>query len=87
MIGLVTLLSVVAAFALLWIFVGLFAWLDYRNEECDLTDVMVGKGFRERPNRANWWRWYEPYIALFVVASVALAWGITIGVLIPAVGR
>ncbi|WDV53100.1 hypothetical protein PV963_23400 [Streptomyces coeruleorubidus] len=41
-IGLLTLATVVAAFTGTLIVVGALAWLDYRNEECDITDEVVG---------------------------------------------
>lgn len=75
--GLVALLileTLVACFAVLMTIIGVFAWIDYRNEECDLTDRMIGVGFRARPNTRNLWRWYETYITIFVCASVGLLW-------------
>jgi hypothetical protein len=75
--GLVALLileTLVACFAVLMTVIGVFAWIDYRNEECDLTDRMVGVGFRARPNTRNLWRWYETYMAIFVCASAGLLW-------------
>lgn len=73
-IGLLTLTTVVAAFTVTLIVVGALAWLDYRNEECDITDEMVGPGFRKRPRPRNLLRWYETYVLLFILASVITMW-------------
>src|SRR5690606_6544224 len=64
-IGLQSLTTVVAAFTGILIVVGALAWLDYRHEECDITDELVGPGFRKRPRPGNFLRWYETYVVLF----------------------
>lgn len=73
-IGLLILATVVAAFTIMLIVVGTLAWLDYRNEECDITDEMVGAGFRKRPRPGNFFRWYETYVLLFIAVSVITMW-------------
>jgi uncharacterized membrane protein len=73
-IGLLALTTVVAAFTITLIVVGAFSWLDYRNEECDITDEMVGPGFRKRPRPGNLLRWYETYVLLFITVSVIVMW-------------
>lgn len=73
-IGLLVLTTVVAAFTSLLIVVGAFAWIDYRNEECDITDELVGPGFRKRPRPGNLLRWYETYVLLFIIVSVLSMW-------------
>jgi hypothetical protein len=55
------LVSGVAAFTVLLIFVGILNWLDYRSEEC-------------RPRTRNLLRWYETWVLLFIVVSVAFMW-------------
>lgn len=85
LIGLVLLESAVGAFVVLLIVVGVLTWLDYRNEECDLSDWIVGQAFRSRPNASNWFRWYETYVGAFVIVSIALAWLLTLVVMFPAV--
>ena len=55
----------IAAFAVLLIIVGVLNWLDYRREECELTDAAVRPGFRKPPQPRNFFRWYETYIVLF----------------------
>ena len=82
-LGLMWLLTTVAAFTSLLIVVGVFNWLDYRREECELTDAAVRPGFRKPPERLHFWRWYETYILLFVVASVVFLWAYTIGFILP----
>ncbi|MGW5327407.1 hypothetical protein [Streptomyces sp. NPDC004014] len=73
-IGLLSLASVIAAFTITLVVVGAFSWVDYRNEECDITDEMVGIEFRKRPRPGNLFRWYETYIVLFIVASITAMW-------------
>ncbi|MGV9311127.1 hypothetical protein ACWDR0_02895 [Streptomyces sp. NPDC003691] len=73
-IGLLVLATVVAVFTCLLVVIGALAWLDYRNEECDLTDEIVGPGFRTRPRSGNLLRWYETYVLLFILGSVATMW-------------
>ncbi|MFD8272384.1 hypothetical protein [Streptomyces flaveolus] len=73
-VGLLILATVVAAFTVMLIVVGALAWLDYRNEECDITDEMVRPGFRKRPIAKNLLRWYETYMVLFIAVSVITMW-------------
>lgn len=73
-IGLLALVTVVAGFTTILIVVGAVAWLDYRREECDLTDEMVRPGFRVRPSVGNVFRWYELYVLMYVWASVIAMW-------------
>ncbi|MFG2959678.1 hypothetical protein ACGF5O_38895 [Streptomyces sp. NPDC048291] len=75
-IGLLALTTVVAAFTMTQIVVGAFAWLDYRNEECDITDEMVAPGFRKRPHPGNLFRWYETYVLLFIIISMIVMWSL-----------
>jgi hypothetical protein len=83
LLALLALETAVAYFTVLMIVVGTLAWLDYRNEECDLSDRMVGVGFRSRPNRRNFLRWYETYIVLFIVLSVVLVWALSLVLIVP----
>ncbi|WP_234542349.1 hypothetical protein [Streptomyces shenzhenensis] len=83
-IGLLALVTVVAAFTGTLIVVGAMNWLDYRNEECDITDEIVGPGFRKRPRPGNFPRWYETYVLLFIVVSVIAMWLIAALFLLPA---
>ncbi|MBK3576752.1 hypothetical protein JHN63_23685 [Streptomyces sp. MBT65] len=83
-IGLLTLVTVVAAFTSTLIVVGALAWLDFRNEECDITDEMVGPGFRKRPRPGNFLRWYETYVLLFILVSVITMWVLAAFLLLPA---
>jgi hypothetical protein len=85
LVGLLLLETVVGAFVLLLIIVGLLSWFDYRREESELSDWIVGQGFRKPPEKGNWYRWYETYVGLFVGISIALAWALTFVVLLPSV--
>jgi hypothetical protein len=73
-IGLMCLISLVGAFTILLLVVGMLTWLDYRREECDLTDEAVHPGFRQPPRPRNFVRWYETYIAGFVISMTVLLW-------------
>src|SRR5215831_13996799 len=44
-VALLMLVTVIACFTILLIVVGAFSWLDYRREECELTDTAVRPGF------------------------------------------
>ncbi|WP_260695902.1 hypothetical protein [Streptomyces sp. IB201691-2A2] len=83
-IGLLVLTTVVAAFTATLIVIGALAWLDYRNEECDLTDEMVAPDFRKRPRTRNFLRWYETYVLAFIVTSVLVMWLLAVLFLLPA---
>jgi len=83
-IGLLILATVVAAFTSTLILVGALAWLDFRNEECDITDEVVGPGFRQRPRPGNFLRWYETYVLLFIIVSVIAMWVLAALLLLPA---
>lgn len=83
-VGLLVLTTVVAAFTATLIVVGALSWLDYRHEECDLTDEMVAPDFRKRPRTRNLLRWYETYVLAFIVVSVLLMWLLAVLFLLPA---
>lgn len=83
-VGLLILATVVATFTITLIIVGAIAWLDYRNEECDITDEMIHIGFRKRPRSGNLFRWYETYLCLFIVTSIVAMWLLAAGFLLPA---
>jgi NADH:ubiquinone oxidoreductase subunit 6 (subunit J) len=82
-VGLTLLVSVVAGFTVLLILVGVFNWIDYRREECELTDQAVRPGFRRPPRVRNFIRWYETYVIAFILASVAVMWGLVAGLVLP----
>jgi hypothetical protein len=83
-VGLLALATVVAGFTTVLIVVGAFAWMDYRHEECDLTDELVRPGFRARPRTGNAVRWYELYVLLFIWVSVAAMWLLAWLLVLPA---
>ncbi|MGY9067605.1 hypothetical protein [Streptomyces sp. CAS3] len=82
-IGLLILATLVAGFTITLITVGALAWLDYRNEECDITDDIVGLGFRQRPRIKNLLRWYETYVLLFIATSVITLWILAVLIVLP----
>lgn len=73
-IGMMWLVTIIAAFTVLLIIAGILNWLDYRREECDLTDTVVRRGFRKAPEPRNFFRWHETHIILFVIGSVVFLW-------------
>lgn len=81
--GLLGLLVLVAAFIVLSLIIGILSWLDYRREEVELLDREVGKGRREKPRLRNFWRWYETYVVLFVILTVAAIYFYTENQIIP----
>ena len=84
-VSILLLVTVIAAFTVLLIVVGALNWLDYRREECELTEEAVRPGFRRPPDPRNFWRWYETYIVAFIVGSVGFMWLGAAVVLLPAV--
>jgi hypothetical protein len=84
-LALLVLETAVACFTVLMIAVGVLAWFDYRNEECDLTDRLVGEGFRSRPKKSNFFRWYETYIVSFIAVSIGLVWGLSLALVLPGI--
>ncbi|MEU3890750.1 hypothetical protein [Streptomyces sp. NPDC029041] len=84
-LGLLILTTVVAAFTITLIVVGAISWIDYRNEECDLTESMIGPDFRKRPSPRNFIRWYETYVLSFIVASLIAMWLLAALFLLPAI--
>ncbi|NEY32607.1 hypothetical protein GTU99_10450 [Streptomyces sp. PRKS01-65] len=85
MIALMSLNTVIAGFSVMLIIIGVIAWIDYRQEECELTDTFVHPGFRTKPKLRNLFRWYETYIVAFIVTSTAFAWLGTVRLLLPTV--
>ncbi|GBE92262.1 hypothetical protein [Nostoc cycadae] len=70
--GLLGLLVILAAFVVFSIVAGIFSWLDYRTEEVELLNKVVGVGFRKLPKKSNFWRWQETYVLFFVVIVVII---------------
>ncbi|SNY50892.1 hypothetical protein SAMN05421748_111134 [Paractinoplanes atraurantiacus] len=83
-VAILLLVTVIAAFTILLIVVGVLTWLDYRREECELTEEAVRPGYRKPPDPKNFWRWYETYIVLFILGSVGFMWVGAALVLLPA---
>jgi ABC-type dipeptide/oligopeptide/nickel transport system permease subunit len=83
-VALMLLITTIAGFVVLLIVVGVLSWLDYRREECELTEVFVAAGFRRPPAKKNFWRWYETWIVAFIVASVLFLWWYTARYILPA---
>lgn len=82
-LGLLILITIIAAFTVLLLVVGILSWVDYRHEECEVTEKYVAAGFRTNPRLRNFYRWYETYIILFVVAVTVLLWILGESFLIP----
>ncbi|GIG91665.1 hypothetical protein ACFQ3X_37410 [Plantactinospora endophytica] len=84
-IALLWLVTVVAAFTVLVVIVGVLTWLDYRNEECQLLSDVLHPDFRAPPTLGNFYRWYETYIVAFIVVTVAAMWWCALELVIPAI--
>ncbi|MFF5227462.1 hypothetical protein [Dactylosporangium sp. NPDC000521] len=84
-LGLLSLTSLIAVFTILMIFIGVLAWLDYRKEECELTDDAVSVGFRSPPKVSNWKRWHETYVGAFVALSNIVLWVLFVFLVLPSV--
>lgn len=82
-LGLLILATVIAAFTVLLVVVGVLSWFDYRSEECDLTARYFARDFRSKPKLRNFYRWYETYIVLFIVAVTILIWILSESFIIP----
>ncbi len=72
--GLLILATVIAGFTVLLVVVGVLSWLDYRREECELTAKYFEPGFRSPPRVRNFYRWYETYVIIFIVAVTITIW-------------
>ncbi|MFL0288445.1 hypothetical protein ACJH6J_24040 [Mycobacterium sp. SMC-18] len=72
LIGLLLLQAIVAAFTCAFLLAGVASWLDYRREEVTLLRDYLDQSFREAPKIRNFYRWYETYMVLLVVASAVV---------------
>jgi hypothetical protein len=81
--GLLLLATAVAAFTILMIVVGALSWLEYRKEECELTQKYLPSSFRRPPQMRNFYRWYETYVLLFVICSTVALWILADAILFP----
>ena len=77
------LVTLTSAFTILMVLAGLFSWFDYRKEECLLLERCVGPGARDLPRLKNFWRWYETYIIMFIVAAAGFLWFYVHAVVLP----
>jgi hypothetical protein len=68
--GLLGLLVILAAFVVFSVLAGIFSWFDYRVEEVDLLNRMIGPGFRKPPRKRNFWRWQETHVLVFITIVV-----------------
>lgn len=65
--GIVILIIILTLFVVSSVIAGIFSWMDYRREESNLINDIVGSKFRELPSWRNIWRWHELYVLLFLV--------------------
>ncbi|MFG3697687.1 hypothetical protein ACGF5C_07165 [Micromonospora sp. NPDC047620] len=84
-VALLWLVTVVAAFTVLVVIVGVLTWLDYRNEECQLLSDVLHPEFRVPPTLRNFYRWYETYIIAFIAVTVAAMWWFAFELVIPVI--
>ncbi|MEM8529579.1 MAG: hypothetical protein AAGF95_01975 [Chloroflexota bacterium] len=69
--GLLGLLIILTLFAAISLFAAFWSWFDYRREEVELLNEMVGPGFRNPPRLSNFWRWQETYLVAFLFIIVS----------------
>ena len=62
--GMLVFLSI---FIIIQIVAGMFSWIDFRNEEVELLNKVVKKGYRSPSKLSNFWRWSETYFILFIL--------------------
>ena len=70
--GLLGLLTLLAAFVIVFVVTGIMSWFDYRNEEARILNDCVESGYRKKPSLGNLFRWHEFYLLLLVVATVGI---------------
>lgn len=85
LVALMWLETLVAAFTGLLILIGIVSWIDYRKEECELTDEFIRPGFRKAPRVKSIIRWYETYIVIFILGSTAVMWVYIMQLLLPGI--
>ncbi|ATO17098.1 hypothetical protein CO540_27345 [Micromonospora sp. WMMA2032] len=81
--GFLTILTGIALFAALLVVVGTMAWVDYRKEECEILAKYYSPDLRHAPRLRNFYRWYETYVFIFIVASAATIWVLVESIIIP----
>ncbi len=69
LVGMLVLLSI---FIVIQIVSGIFSWLDYRDEEVQLLDEVIKKGYRSPSKILNFWRWSETYFIIFILVIVII---------------
>jgi hypothetical protein len=65
--GLLGLLIILATFVVVVMIVGIFSWLDYRQDEVKLLNEAIKPGYRKPPHFRNIWRWHETYFIAFLI--------------------
>lgn len=76
-------LSMLSGFIVVRILAGVFSWLDYRKEETELLNELLGEGFRKKPSFGSFWRWDEFYSIIMVVLVAVIFIVISEAIIIP----
>ena len=79
------LITLVTTFTVMLIIAGMFTWMDYRKEECELLKSHSNQVTRSAPSWGNFWRWYETYVLAFMVSACLLLWLLGSLLLVPAI--
>ncbi|WP_229068992.1 hypothetical protein [Actinoplanes sp. DH11] len=79
------LITLTAGFTLLLVVAGVFSWIDYRREECQLLERHVRLNARSAPRLSNFWRWYETYVVLFILLAIVFLWFYVNAVILPTI--
>lgn len=64
------LLVTVGVFVVLVVVTNIASWWDYRKEETQLLNAVVGNEFRTSPSLKGAWRWFETWLFILVVLVV-----------------
>lgn len=83
--GLEYLLAILGVFMAGSVVAGIRTWFDYRADEVEVLNRVMGPGYRRPPTLRNLWRWPETYLLVFVVAVVGLICGFVERSVIPVI--
>lgn len=81
--GLLLLLVLLGLYVSASITVGIASWFDYRKEEVEIVNEVVGPDYRRHPKLKNFWRWSESYLAVFTIISIAAIFAFVESQIIP----
>jgi hypothetical protein len=84
-LGLAGLLTLFAAFLVVFILSGISSWFDYRLEEKRVFDNAVGQGYRRGPSLKNIYRCHEVYLLLVMILGTILIDWFVVTKIVPSI--